>query len=92
MYDAISNFVHVFKFTPFGIENFKVDLGGDKEKLLVVRDLSPLVNLQKQGYQRQHLHIFTEKVIKLISESSENSSKNLQKLETFVDSNGKLTL
>ena len=32
------------------LNKVKVDLGGDKEKLLVVRDLSPLVNLQKQGY------------------------------------------
>jgi len=41
-----------------------------------------MVNLQKMMYMKQHLNKFTEKIIKIIQESANSSSMNLQKLDS----------
>lgn len=43
-----------------------VNMSGTRDKLLVVRDLSSMVSLQKILYTKQHLNSFTEGIVRQI--------------------------
>ena len=57
-----------------------VNFCGKESKLFVVRDLSPLVNMQSTNYSKQLFGTFTEKVLLQVQESSLRMIKTLSEV------------
>lgn len=66
-----------------------VNVTGSKDKLLIIRDVSHIIYLEQIMEIKHQMSIFTDSLMKQIQGYAEFTSGNLQKLDRFVDHNGK---
>lgn len=71
------------------LNQVNVNVAGSKDKLFVVRDVTHIIYLEQIMETKHQMSIFTDSLMKQIQGYAEFTSSNLQKLDRFVDHNGK---
>ena len=66
-----------------------IDIAGQDDKLVVVRDLESYIGLQASNFTRQIISYFAEKVISQIRQHSQNALMNLEVLKDEVPESSK---
>lgn len=71
------------------LNQVNVNVAGSKDKLLLVRDVTHIIYLEQIMETKHQMSLFTDNLMKQIQGYAEFTSGNLQKLDRFVDHNGK---
>jgi len=71
------------------LNQVNVNVTGSKDKLLIIRDVSHIIFLEQIMETKHQMSIFTDNLMKQIQGYAEFTSSNLQKLDKYVDHNGK---
>jgi hypothetical protein len=71
------------------LNQVNVNVTGSKDKLLIVRDVSHIIFLEQIMETKHQMSLFTDNLMKQIQGYAEFTSSNLQKLDKFVEHNGK---
>jgi hypothetical protein len=71
------------------LNQVNVNVTGSKDKLLIVRDVSHIIFLEQIMETKHQMSLFTDNLMKQIQGYAEFTSSNLQKLDKYVDHNGK---
>jgi hypothetical protein len=59
-----------------------------QDKLVVVRDLSPMVKMQKEAHSKQLVNNLMNQIVSNVQSSAELCSIQMQKLESYVKTDG----
>lgn len=71
------------------LNQVNVNVTGSKDKLLIVRDVTHIIYLEQIMETKHSMSLFTDNLMKQIQGYAEFTANNLQKLDKFVDHNGK---
>ena len=72
------------------LNQVNVNVTGSRDKLLIIRDVSHIIYLEKIMETKHQMSLFTDNLMKQIQGYAEFTSGNFQKLDRYVDSNGKM--